>query len=266
MTGIIDFHTHAFPDALADRAMKSLEHGASTKAILDGRLSSLMASMDRSFVDKSVVCSIATRQSQFEPILKWSKHIRSDRIIPLLSIHPADPKCAEKIRITKGEGFKGIKLHPFYQAFDIGEERMLRIYELLCKEDLLVAMHTGYDIAFPRTRKADPAKILKVSQQFPELKLVTTHLGSWKQWKEVETILAGKPVYMELSFSLEYLHSDPIRDIILKHPTEYLLFGTDSPWTDQATTLELFRGLKLGEEVERAVLKDNADRLLNSIK
>ena len=51
MTGIIDFHTHAFPDTLADRAMKSLEHGANTKAVLDGRLYSLIASMDRSDVD-----------------------------------------------------------------------------------------------------------------------------------------------------------------------------------------------------------------------
>ena len=127
-------------------------------------------------------------------------------------------------------------------------------------------MHTGYDIAFPRIRRADPAKILKVSEQFPELKLVTTHLGSWEQWQEVEAILAGKPVYMELSFSLEYLHSDPIRDILLKHPSEYLLFGTDSPWTDQAATLDLFRGLELSERIENAVLRENAAGLLDSIK
>ena len=266
MSGIIDFHTHAFPDALADRAMKSLEHGANTKAVLDGRLSSLIASMDRSGVDKSVVCSIATKPSQFEPILQWSTEIRSERIIPLLSIHPADSDCAEKVRITKGEGFKGIKLHPFYQEFDIDEERIFHLYELLCKENLLVAMHTGYDIAFPRIRRADPAKILKVSEQFPELKLVTTHLGSWEQWQEVEAILAGKPVYMELSFSLEYLHSDPIRDILLKHPSEYLLFGTDSPWTDQAATLDLFRGLELSKRIENAVLRENAAGLLDSIK
>ena len=266
MPGIIDFHTHAFPDALAERAMKSLEHGASTKAFLDGRLSSLISSMDRSGIEKSVVCSIATRPSQFDPILQWSKEIRSDRIIPLLSLHPADTGYAEKLRITKEEGFKGIKLHPFYQEFDIDDSRMLRMYEILCKVNLLVAMHTGYDIAFPLIRRADPAKILRVSEMFPELKLVTTHLGSWKQWREVEEILAGKPVYMELSFSMEYLSSEPIKDILLKHPKEYLLFGTDSPWTDQAETLSLFRGLRLGEKIETAVLGDSAARLLESIR
>jgi predicted TIM-barrel fold metal-dependent hydrolase len=68
-----------------------------------------------------------------------------------------------------------------------------------------------------------------------------------------------------LSFSLEYLESDPVKDILLKHPQEHLLFGTDSPWTDQERTLELFRGLDLGEKIEQAILKDNAERLLNSV-
>ena len=265
MPRIIDFHTHAFPDALAERAMGSLEHGASTKAFLDGRISSLLDSMDRSGIEKSVVCSIATKPSQFEPILQWSRAIRSERIIPLLSLHPTDPAYAERIRTIKSEGFKGIKLHPFYQEFDMDEERMLKIYEAVCRENLMIVMHTGYDIAFQQIRRADPAKILDIVKRFPDLKFVATHLGSWKQWQEVEELLAGKPVYMELSFSLEYLDSDPVRDILLKHPKEYLLFGTDSPWTDQQGTLELFRGLGLGEKIERAVLSDNAERLISSV-
>lgn len=265
MTGIIDFHTHAFPDALAEKALSSLQHGASTKAFLDGRISSLIASMDRCGIQKSVICSIATKPSQFEPILQWSKTIRSERIIPLLSFHPTDPEYAEKIRTIKGEGFKGIKLHPFYQEFDIDEERMLPMYEFIRRENLIVVMHTGFDIAFPRIRRADPAKILNIVKRFPDLKLVTTHLGSWRQWQEVETVLAGKPIDMELSFSLEYLDNNPVKAILLKHPREHLLFGTDSPWTDQKKTLELFRGLELGEKSERAILKENAERLLNSV-
>ncbi len=265
MKGIIDFHTHAFPDALAERAMASLEHGASTKAFLDGRISSLMASMDRSDIEKSLVCSIATKPSQFEPILKWSKAIQSKRIIPLLSIHPDDPDYIEKIRIVRSEGFKGIKLHPYYQEFDMDEDRMFRMYEALCRENLMVVMHTGYDIAFTRIRRADPAKIVDIQARFPDLKFVATHLGAWEQWQEVEEMLAGKPVYMEISFALEYLDRAPVREILIKHPKEYILFGTDSPWTDQSISLELFRSLKLGEEIETAVLRDNAERLIGSI-
>jgi predicted TIM-barrel fold metal-dependent hydrolase len=221
--------------------------------------------MDRCGIDKSVVCSIATKTSQFEPILEWSRTIRSDRIIPLLSVHPSDTAYAEKIRIVKAEGFKGIKLHPFYQDFIIDENRMLHLYEAVCRENMLVVMHTGYDIAFPRVRRADPAGIARVCDKFPELKLVTTHLGAWEQWPEVESDLAGRPVYMEISFSMDYVDSDPVRDILMKHPKDYILFGTDSPWTDQAKTMSAYLSLGLGKEKDEAVLGGNAQRLLDSV-
>ena len=43
---IIDFHAHAFPDALAERAMPALEEEGNIKAALDGKISSLLRSMD----------------------------------------------------------------------------------------------------------------------------------------------------------------------------------------------------------------------------
>ena len=68
---IIDCHTHAFPDALAERAMAQLlAETDSVTAFLDGKLSSLLASMDANNIEKSVLCSIATKPSQFEPIFK----------------------------------------------------------------------------------------------------------------------------------------------------------------------------------------------------
>jgi uncharacterized protein len=265
MSAIIDFHTHAFHDDLAPKAMSALEKRAGIKAILDGRVSSLLASMDGCGIDQSVVCSIATKPAHFESIMEWSKAIRSDRIIPLLSVHPSDPDYVEKLRIVKAEGFKGLKFHPYYQDFIIDEDRMLRIYEAACKENLLIAMHTGYDIGFQKIRRADPAGIVRTLDRFPELKLVTTHLGSWKLWQEVNSVLAGKPIYMEISFSLENIETDPIKEIFMKHPKEYILFGTDSPWKDQAKTLSLYRQLGLGAETDAAVLAGNAERLLDSV-
>jgi hypothetical protein len=69
---------------------------------------------------------------------------------------------------------------------------------------------------------------------------------------------------MEISFSLEFL-DDTVKKIISDHPTEYILFGTDSPWTDQQKTLSLFRELRLGETKEKLILRENAVNLLNSV-
>ncbi|MDO8303094.1 MAG: hypothetical protein Q7T18_07625, partial [Sedimentisphaerales bacterium] len=92
MNGIIDFHTHAFPDAIAVRAMQSLQHGCDIQAQLDGKISSLLASMDSCGIETSVVCSIATKPSQFESILKWSEQIQTERILPFPSVHPDDER------------------------------------------------------------------------------------------------------------------------------------------------------------------------------
>jgi predicted TIM-barrel fold metal-dependent hydrolase len=264
MKGIIDFHTHAFPDDLSERVIKMLEDEGGIKAHLDGRISSLLSSMDQCGIEKSVICNIATKPSQFDSILKWSREIRSERIIPFPSIHPYDPEFRERIDEIKNGGFKGIKFHPYYQNFSIDEEKIFPVYEKISNEDLILVMHTGFDFAFPRIRICDPEKIIKVLHNFPALKMVTTHLGAWEDWEEVERFLLGKPIYLEISFSLEFLN-ETVRKIIFNHPAEYILFGTDAPWTEQGKTLSLLRELELGEEKERLILRENARKLLDAV-
>jgi len=265
MNGIIDFHTHAFPDKLAEKAIGCLEEEGGIPARLDGRLTSLLASMNRCGIEKSVVCSIATKPSQFDPILEWSESVRSERIIPLPSVHPDDPDVVEKVELVKKKGFKGIKLHPYYQSFDLDEKKLVPLYEKACKENLMLVLHTGFDFAFERIRKADPEKIVRIKEMFPSLKLVATHLGAWEDWDEVERLIVGKAIHMEISFSLEFLDRERAKRIIMNHPSDYVLFGTDSPWTDQAETLNLLKSLSLEPELENRILRNNALSLLSSV-
>lgn len=268
MNSIIDFHTHAFPDGLARRAVQALlEEGRkkyNVQAYLDGRISSLLTSMDQSGIEKSVICSIATKPSHFDPIMTWSRQINSNRIIPFPSLHPESPEAVKQVKHIKAEGFKGVKFHPYYQEFVIDEKRLSPIYEELQKQGLIVVMHTGFDLAFERTRRCDPIKILKVLEAFPELKLVTTHLGAWEDWDEVERHLSGKKIYMEISFSLDCMPKETARRIIMNHPKDHILFGTDSPWADQGKAVEQLKGLELGKEMEDRILWGNALKLLES--
>jgi len=260
---IVDVHTHAFPDALADRAMARLSAEVPGLPYYhDGRVGSLLASMDRAGIDISVVCSIATRPEQFEPILRWSAQIRSDRIVPLPSVHPADPDVIGHIEKIAAEGFKGIKLHPYYQQFVADEARMEAVYGAVSACGLILVMHTGYDIAFERVDRAGPQRIMGVLQRWPDLKLVTTHMGGWSQWDQVGRMIIGRCVYMETSFVLDGMDDEAMRRMLTAHPADYILFGTDSPWDDQKRALERVRGLGLGPELERKILSDNALRLL----
>jgi len=262
MAGYIDFHTHVFPDQIASVAIEALEKKGNVKAYLNGTVTDLLASMDRAGIEQSVVCSIATRPEQFKPILDWSATIRSERIIPLPSVHPADPNRVEQLEMIRDRGFIGLKMHPYYQDFFLDDPELFDFYEEVSRLGLLLVMHTGYDIGYPRVRRADPQRILNLIHRFPELRLITTHLGGWDEWTDVRRLLTGLPVYMEISFALDFLDQIRLRDLIESHPADYILFGTDSPWADQATTLKMLAKLGLSDELFARITRENAARLL----
>jgi uncharacterized protein len=270
MRKIIDFHTHAFPDALADKAMVQLHSELHNElygvgdftAYLDGRIGSLLASMDKAGIETSVLCCIATRPSQYEQILMWCKQIRSSRIVPLPSVHPDDPLAVEKILRIAQEGYKGVKFHPYYQQFDLDDPKMNPIYEALSANHLMTVMHTGFDIAFEKIDRAGAKRILNIIERFPELKFISTHLGGWYDWDEVEKKLLGKPVYMDISVSRDFLGNQRFRQMLLAHPSDYLLFGTDSPWADQKEEIRAIQQLNLPEVLLNKMFYENAKKLL----
>lgn len=264
MKTIVDFHTHIFPDNVAQKAIPYLENEGNVEAFLDGTRQSLLNSMEKCGISTSIICSIATKVSQFEPILDFCKEIQSEKLVPFPSVHPDDPDVVEKIKLIRQEGFLGIKMHPYYQNFYLDDSTLMKIYAEISKQNLILLMHTGFDIAFPKVRRADPDKIIKILDLFPDLKMVTSHFGAWDLWEEVRQKMIGKSIYMDLSFALEFLSIAEAKSMLESHPADYLLFATDSPWAGQKECIELLQGLELSEILEKKILGENALRLLES--
>jgi predicted TIM-barrel fold metal-dependent hydrolase len=260
---ITDFHTHAFPDSLAAHAIAVLSAGTpEARPRRGGTIGDLLTSMDRAGIDRSVICSIATRPEQFGKILQWSLSIASKRLIPLVSVHPADPDAIANICRIKATGLRGIKLHPYYQDFVLDDPAMFPIYRAISDNNLILVCHTGFDVAFPHIRRCDPVRIANLLDRFPDLKFVATHLGAWRDWDEVEKHLLGKNIYIEISFSLGCAGDEQVRRILTGHPANRLLFGSDSPWQDQSETLEGLRHLRLDPGLNEAILAGNAATIL----
>ena len=259
---VIDFHTHAFPDYLAAKAVPFLEAEADVKASTNGTIAALLASMDKAGVESSVICSIATKPAQFSPILEWSRSIASSRLIPFASVHPDDADMIARVKTVQDAGLKGIKMHPYYQRYTLNDPRLNPFYEAVSSAGLVLVAHTGFDIAYPRDRIADPDKIAAVVSRFPDLKLVATHLGAWEDWDQVEKRLLGREIYMEISYTLSILPDERVVSMLNRHPADYLLFGTDCPWDDQKRALTHFLSLPLSDALKEKMLFTNARRLL----
>jgi len=260
----VDFHAHAFPDGLAPRALSRIEGLSGIISVLDGSISALLASMDAAGIEQSVILSIATRPAQYASILAWSKKVVSNRIIPFPSVSPADPQAAENVRVAAEEGFRGLKFHPYYQDFDLDDEEMDPVYAAMEERGLICICHTGFDHAYPFVRRADPSRVRNVLQRFPRLAFVATHLGAWRDWERAEKELPGANLWIDTSYSLEFMSPEDARRLILCFPSDRVLFGSDSPWADQGRSLALLKSLSLGASREEAITSANARALLDN--
>ena len=263
MPGYIDIHTHAFPDKLATATVAHLAEEGNIAAWANGTVSGLLASMDEAGIEKSVVCSIATKPTQFAAILNWSKTIRGERLIPFPSLHPGDERLLAHLGELIDAGFTGIKMHSYYQDYALDDPNLYEFHGAVAEAGLILVIHAGFDFAFARTRLADPQRIAAICRRFPKLKLIATHMGGWEDWDEVEKHLIGQPVYMETSLALESLAPERLRQMLVSHPADYLLFGSDSPWTGQKESLAGLATLDLPPKLFEKITSANARALLS---
>jgi predicted TIM-barrel fold metal-dependent hydrolase len=259
---IFDFHTHAFPDQLAARAIGHLERQGQVRAALDGTVSSLVASMDRAGIAAAAVCSIATVPSQFGAILRWSRLIAGPRLFPFPSVHPAAEDPVDEVRQIAAAGFRGVKLHPEYQSFHVDDPALAPLYRALEQAGLIALFHAGHDIGFPDSDRAAPQRFLAVHRAFPSLKIVASHLGGFRRWDDVAAHLVGSGVWLDTSYTLGHIEAGLLSTILREHRPDRILFGTDSPWTDQAREVARFRDLGLPGHLAERILGGNAGDLL----
>lgn len=262
---VIDFHTHIFPDKIAEKTIQHLEHVGGITAATDGTLTGLLASMEQCGVDMSVILPVATKPSQFESIQKFAKSINTQyagRLISFGGIHPDCEDYKKELDTIKELGFKGIKIHPDYQGVMIDDIRFMRIIEYANDLGLIILTHAGVDIGLPEPVHCPPKKMRKVIDAIKPEKMVLAHYGGWSQWEEVYEYLAGEHVWLDTAFIYDYISEEQFLKILKKHGSDKILFATDSPWSDMAKGVNWIQRLPLPQSVTEEILSGNAKRLL----
>jgi len=261
----IDFHTHIFPDRVAKAAMDAL--GAESGYYpprTDGTLRGLRESMKTADISASVVANIATKPSQMIPILDFCRQIKNEAIHPLISFHPSNETedVADMFGKAHRSGIRGVKLHPMYQKFFIDDKFMYGFYELIASFGFYLMFHSGFDMAFPGNTQADVERVKKVADWFRGLTIVCTHVGGWKQWDRISCLSGCENIYTETSMTLSEVSDSRFIKIISHFADDRILFGTDSPWTDQKEMLERTLRLRISDRLKEKMLYQNAAELL----
>ena len=260
---LIDFHTHAFPEAIASRAVRKLALDAGgLDPQTDGTVASLKQQMNVDGVDISVVHSIATNPRQQGKVNDFAIAINKDpRIIAFGSVHPDAADALEELERIADAGLKGIKLHPEYQGFYADDPRMQPVYRKISQLGLITLFHAGLDYGFPPPYHAMPDHLLR-ALKWLDSPVVAAHWGGYGCCFEVLEKLCGENLWFDLSFGYCSMPKATARAIVDRHGAEKLLFGSDMPWHRPAWEMRLLDSLELSQEERDRIFFRNAQDLL----
>ena len=256
---VIDFHTHIFPEKIADRAVCNIRDFYSIPVRLDGTVNTLLKTGRAGGIDRFVVFSPAAAPGQVERINNFIATVCAE-YPPLTgfgTLHPELQNPLDEIERIMGLGLRGIKLHPDMQRFNIDDDAMMDIYAAL-EGRLPVIFHTGdYRYSF-----SHPSRLARVLDTFPRLQAVAAHFGGWSVFDIAMDYLRNRRCYFDVSSSLPFLGLRRSRELIRVYGAERFLFGSDYPMWNPAVCLEEFLRLDLSAAENDLILCQNALPLL----
>lgn len=262
---IVDFHTHAFPDELAKRAVSGLASEAYRllAPVSDGTVAGLIKNMDDWGIGVSVVQPVVTKQSQTQNTNLWAASVASDRLVCFGGVFPHTDDYKRDIDFVVSLGLKGLKFHAEYQDFIIDEPNMLKVYDYALSKGLIILHHAGFDVAFRPPYKSSPKRFLNIINAMKGGVIIASHLGGCTQWGDVEHFLAGTDIYLDTSMGLEFYSEEQFLRILEKHGADKMLFASDSPWSHAGNEIKHLNALPIPKADKIAILGGNAQRILN---
>lgn len=260
---LIDFHTHCFPEKIAEKALEKLSFSSGgLEYHTDGTVDGIRCSMQEGGVDVSVVLNIATNAHQQKSVNDFAASINNEKdIFAFGSVFPYSEDVFSELERIKELGLKGVKLHPDYQGFDVDDTKMKPIYKKIGELGLITVFHAGFDYGFPPPYGATPEK-LKTALEWFSSPVIAAHWGGVNCNEGVLNLLCGENIYFDVSFGYSMLPRYYAEKIIEKHGADKILFGTDTPWHTPKMELRLLNNLNLSTEDFAKITHLNAKRLL----
>ena len=268
---IVDMHTHIFPSEIASMAVDKLKRASSTHPFSDGTSAGLVRSRQEAGIDCCLILPVATSPKQVSHMndraILTNDLYSETGLLSFGGMHPDYPDWKLELSRLARTGVKGIKFHPVYQNVDLDDLRYLRIMDRAAELGLITLTHAGLDIGFPGAVFCTP-----------EIPLILAHMGGWRQWDDVERLVARTPFYLDTAYCmrpitplegepwtggpLETMSQEQFLRFVQVFGAERLLFGTDSPWGDQKKSVEVIQNLPISQEEKDAILGKNAVKLL----
>ncbi len=257
---IIDFHTHIYPDKIAQKATDSIcEFYGLEGGGLRGTPAQLLQSGDQAGISEFVVLPVAIKPDHVRHINRFITEQVADepRFYGFGTVHAEQENLDEEIDYICETGLLGVKMHPDTQLFNIDDERLFPLYERL-QGKLPVLLHMGD----PRYDYSHPARLRRVLDKFPKLTVVAAHFGGYSMIDTAYRYLKDTDCYMDISSSLMFMQPGEAEHYIRAYGAERMLYGTDFPLWDPRVEVPRFLALSLTDREREMIAYQNALRIL----
>jgi predicted TIM-barrel fold metal-dependent hydrolase len=258
---IIDAHCHVWPDHIAPRVLAGRPAGL--EPIYDGTVGGLRSTMEAAGVDRCLCLGVATTGQTVHRTNEFIGSLDRSQFTPFGTVHP-DIAVAENLRSLEDNGILGVKFHPLFQNCSLGDPRVIELFRALADADFPVICHAGGGGDDAANRRGAPALLRAAIDAVPDLRLVACHFGGFHELDEAEELIVGSRVYLETSWppTMADLEQERIRQIILRHGAERVIFGSDWPMASPEAEIASIRSLGLDPMDEAGILGNNLGLLL----
>lgn len=260
---IIDAHTHVYPEKIAKKATQAIgvfydiememPSGTTDRLIEDGK---------NAGISRYVVHSVATTAHQVRSINEFIKRESEihPEFIPFMTLHQdlTEEEVESEIKWAKQNGFRGIKLHPDFQKFNIDDEKAEKFYKH-AGENFPILFHIGDD----RFDFSKPDRLIKIAKKFKSVTFIAAHFGGYRCWGEYQKYKGLTNVYFDTCSSLPFISPKTAKEIIDTLGADKFFFATDFPMWDAKEELNRFNKIPLTEKEREMILSGNIKRLLN---
>lgn len=195
-------------------------------------------------------------------------YVRADprRLVAIGGYDPRhDGDGAKAVEALHGLGIRGLKLHTVHQHLAPDDPRLVDAFGHLASRRMPLIVHTGTS-RFPGSDNsfADPAPLAEVCRRHPDLQVVIAHGGRPDHTKVAVGLVHRFPnAWLELSSCPPRRLPDYFGD--LEALADRCVWGSDWPGPGvpgMKANVDAFLALGLPEKANRAILHDNAARLV----
>ena len=190
-----------------------------------------------------------TRQTS---VNRFAVESQGDGLYCFGSVYPYAENALQAMEEIKASGLYGVKLHPDYQEFFIGDEAALALYAQSEKLGAARGLPHRGGPPLPPPGPLPPGRAGKIADLFPKLTIIAAHMGGMDMPQEAARHLAKKPnVYFDTAFASHFLDAAGFTELVKLRGADHVLFATDSPWSTLPAEKALLEAADLTPRGER---------------